>query len=685
MNLNTKILNLHGVGKTIAGRLKKLDLLTVGDLLHYFPYRYEDFSVSTDIDKLREGESANVVGTVELMQNRRARNRRMTITEALVANDSGEIKVIWFNQPFIKKNIHVGDTVSLSGKVKNDYGVFSLISPNYEKLVRGQAVHTQGLVPIYHLTANITQKQIRFLIKQVIDAAELLTDWLPVDILARNKLPTLPEAVRGIHFPENSGELEAARRRLAFNELFLLQVRNQLNKQELAAQRGVKIAFKEKGTKQFVDSLPFKLTNAQKRSAWEIIKDLGQKKPMTRLLEGDVGSGKTVVAGLAMYNAALNKAQSVLMAPTEILAVQHYHTLLKLFSDSGIKIALLTRSEKRFMGDKTKPAQLTRAIAGGEVDIIVGTHAAIQEKIIYNNLALAIVDEQHRFGVEQRKALVAKAQKGVTPHLLSMTATPIPRSLALTIFGDLDISIINEMPKGRIPIITQIIPETKRQEAYAFIRNKINEGQQVFVICPLIDISDKLGVKSVKEEFAKLDNNTFPDIPMAMLHGRMKAEEKDSVMRDFLDKKTMILVATSVIEVGVDVPNATVMMIEGADRFGLAQLHQFRGRVGRGALQSYCFLFTDNTAPRTLQRLQFMVKCNNGFDLANFDLKLRGPGEVFGTAQKGFPDLKIAKVTDQELNKTAREEAENLLLKGKISHKPLKNKLDNFYKTAHLE
>ncbi len=667
LNLDTKIEELYSVGKTIAARLKRLDIETARDLLFYFPFRYEDFREITKIKDLKNNTNANIVGQIELIQNKRSPRKRMNITEALINDESEQIKVIWFNQPFIAKNLHIGDKVSLSGKVTDDNLGLVIKSPIYEKISGLSPTHTQGLVPNYHLTANLTQKQIRFLCKQVIKLVKKIPDTLPKEVAKSQELISLATAIEYIHFPASYEEVEAARKRLGFEELFLLQLQSLLIKQKLDKAKAKKQKFKEKEIKKFVASLPFKLTNAQRQAAWEIIQDTGKARPMSRLLEGDVGSGKTIVAVMAMLNTALNGNQAVLMVPTEILACQHFETIKKLLKNFDISIGLLTRSKK-------ESNQLNSKFEIRNSKLIIGTHSLIQKNIEFANLALAIIDEQHRFGVEQRKALIEKSREkelsseaselsSFSPHFLSMTATPIPRSLALALYGDLDLSIINEMPKGRQKIDTFVVPENKRLDGYKFIRKQIKTGRQIFVICPLIDISDKLGVKSVKEEFKKLDKHIFPDLNIKMLHGRLKSKEKEKIMQDFLDNKVNILVSTSVVEVGVDVPNATIMMIEGADRFGLAQLHQFRGRVGRSEYKSYCFLFTDSTAPNTTARLRAMTKHNNGFDLAKIDLKLRGPGEVYGTMQKGFPVLKIATIFDYEQIKKARLEAETLLKK----------------------
>lgn len=687
LTLQTKLEQLGRIGVATAKKLKKLELNTAQDLLLYFPFRYDDFSKVTLIKDLRPGEAANVVGRLELIQNKRSFRRRMHITEALVTDGDSSVKVIWFNQPFIAKNLKEGNLISIAGKVDKDFSGPYFSAPSYEKLEdhpapqeRGApllgkerigAVHTQGLVPNYHLTEGLTQKQLRFFLSQIVKLADELTDYLPEETRIKYKLLTLGEAVKKIHFPKIPAEAEAARRRIAFNELLLLQLQSQLVRRELVEAKAVAIPFQEEETKKFVAQLKFKLTNDQRKAAWAILRDLEQARPMSRLLEGDVGSGKTVVAALALLNVALAGKQAVILAPTEILAAQHFATLSKLFEETNIKIGLVTRSERRMTKKQEtrnkqdeKPKKKDKLTADDVIqksDIIIGTHALIQDKIEFKNLALAVIDEQHRFGVEQRQALLEKAGSNLTPHLLSLTATPIPRSLALGIYGDLDISVIKESPLGRKKILTKIVPEDKRAMAYKFIREQIAAGRQVFVICPLIDFSDKLGVKAVKQEFERLDKQVFPDLNIGILHGKMKLAEKEKVMKEFLENKIKILVSTSVVEVGVDAPNASVMMIEGAERFGLAQLHQFRGRVGRSIHQSYCFLFSESVAPPSIERLETLVNNFDGFELAKMDLKFRGAGQLFGTQQSGFPELKIATLFDYELMKEAREAALELI------------------------
>jgi len=664
LTLVSPIEQINKVGKATAKKLQKLDIHNVYELVHYYPFRYNDYTKTLPIARLRAGENANTRGMIEFIQNRRSFHRRMTITECLIKDDAASLKIIWFNQPYISKTLKVGDFISVSGLPQDDIVGLQMISPEYEKIINDSTTHTRGLVPVYNLTGGLTNKQLRFLVKSVIGIAGQVEDFLPRDILKKYNLTTLAQSIKDIHFPKTHEALEKAKRRLCFDEWFLVQLASQIKKFELKKQSAESLAFFETETKQFVAGLPFELTAAQKKAAWEIIKDLKKTKPMSRLLEGDVGSGKTVTVALAMLNAALNKKQSALLVPTEILASQHYETLRRLFQATDVKIGLFTRSNKLVNNKQiiiNSKKEVLKLLQEGDVDIVVGTHAMIQENVKFKNLALAIIDEQHRFGVKQRQALREKSGNTNTiPHLLSMTATPIPRSLAQAVYGDLDLSIINQMPKGRKPIQTMVIDESKRADAYELVRTEINKGRQAFVVCPLITESDKLGVKSVEQEFKKLTEDIFTDLNIACLHGRVKAEKKEEIMQQFLDNKINILVSTSVIEVGVDVPNATIMIIEGAERFGMAQLHQFRGRVGRSDLQSFCLLFAGEET-KSKYRLEIFANNSDGFKLAEEDLKMRGPGEVYGTAQKGFPEFKIAKLNDYELIKNAKQAAEKII------------------------
>jgi ATP-dependent DNA helicase RecG len=526
-------------------------------------------------------------------------------------------------------------------------------------------------------------------------------EYLPYEIIKRQNLFGISEAVRQIHFPVSIKKAEVAKRRLAFDELFLVQLYMLKQKKKWQENDAVSVKFDDKLQREikcFVESLPFKLTRAQKVASWNIIKDLEKSKPMNRLLEGDVGSGKTLVALIAALVVVKSGYQVAFMTPTEILARQHFLEAVKRFKSksTSINIALLTGNESRICGEekekKISRKKLLEEIRSGKVDLLIGTHSLIQESVVFKNLAFSIVDEQHRFGIDQRarmqrEVLSAKDGLKTVPHLLSMTATPIPRTLALTVYGDLDLSVLDEMPKGRQKIITKLVAPANRNLAYKFIHGQVKKGRQVFVICPLIEESDVLGVKSVTEEYEKLSEKVYPDLKIGLLHGKMKPREKEEIMQKFSDREIDVLVSTSVVEVGIDVPNATVMLIEGADRFGLAQLHQFRGRVGRGRHQSFCFLFTDSTSSTAHQRLKALVKSSDGFELAEQDLKIRGPGELVGIRQSGLPDLAMASLSDAELIKNARKEAERLIESdGKLSKYPkLSEKLKKFTKKVHLE
>ncbi len=591
---------------------------------------------------------------------------------------------MWFGQPFLTKNLQVGDEIYLSGRVSSDMLGVQMVSPMYERGTAG--AHIARIVPMYPLTAGITQKQLRFLISQVIPLAKEVEDWLPEDLRERVDLMPLAEAIRAIHFPETLDEVKHAERRLKFDELFVLQLRAEMIRQALKRSVAPALAFQEIEVKEFVAGLPFTLTNDQKVAAWEMLQDMQKTEPMNRLLEGDVGSGKTVVAALVMYNAVLSGAQAAIMAPTEILAKQHMVSLAGLLPEQ--RLALLTSSEARAvnveLNEKTKKGieeEVKQKIATGHVDIVVGTHALLTRDVQFHNLGLIVVDEQHRFGVDQRKILKEKSgNPDVTPHFLSMTATPIPRSFALTLYGDLDVSFIRQKPAGRKEIKTRLVAPHHRQKAYDFIRTQVQQGRQVFVICPLIEAADEK--KSVMTEFKKLSTQIFSDLHVAYLHGKMKPKEKDEVMAKFVTGTVDVLVSTSVVEVGVNILNASVMMIEGAERFGLAQLHQFRGRVGRAEHQSYCFLFTDVSSQEAQKRLAFFEKTTDGFALAEYDLQTRGPGDVYGTTQSGMMQLRLATMRDVDLIKVARDVARGVDFE---KYPTLKAKVQEWETTVHLE
>ncbi|PIT86514.1 MAG: DNA helicase RecG, partial [Candidatus Magasanikbacteria bacterium CG10_big_fil_rev_8_21_14_0_10_43_6] len=555
MFLHTKVGTLTRVGKTLETRLKHLGIHTAEDLLWYFPFRYEDFSAIHPIASLEDGMQVTVQGKIALIANKRSARKRTMLTEAVLEDGTHQMRVVWFGQPFITKALAVGDEVYLSGKVKHDmYGV-QMVSPSYEK-VSQETAHTARIVPLYPLTAGITQKQMRFLISQVIDLVGKIEEWLPEVIQDTADVMPLAEAIRAIHFPETLSEMHHAERRLKFDELFLLQLRAEMIRQTLQRSEAVSIPFHEEATKSFVRTLPFELTKDQKVAAWEILQDLEKSSPMNRLLEGDVGAGKTVVAALVMNNVLLAKSQAAIMAPTEILAVQHFESLSKLLPNA--KIGLLTSSELRVLkyelSEKTKKdrrASFIAALKSGEIDIVVGTHALLVPDVQFHELSLVIVDEQHRFGVGQRKTMREKSgNKDTEPHFLSMTATPIPRSFALTLYGDLDISIIKTMPVGRKPIKTRLVSPHHRQKAYGFIQEQVAKGRQVFVICPLIDAGDDVfevgdEKKSVMSEYKKLSEVLFPQLKVAYLHGKMHPKEKDRVMQSFAAGEFDILVSTS--------------------------------------------------------------------------------------------------------------------------------------------
>ena len=658
IDLDSPITKLHGIGTAHAKRLERLGVSTIRDLLYLIPRRHDDFSKLKTINQLEYGEEVTIVGTVWETENCETR-KGMTITTSIISDGTATIRATWFNQPYLIRRLKPGRQIVISGKVDQFLGHLTFQSPEWEPLEK-ELIHTGRLVPVYPLTKGLSARWLRRLMKVTVDHwAERLTDYLPSDLRERFNLLDLQTAINQIHFPDSWEMLERARRRLSFDEFLLIQLgvlRQRRDWQELP---GRAMAVDEELLRSFIASLPFALTDAQRRALREITEDMQKPRPMSRLLQGDVGSGKTVVATAAMLVAVSNGFQAVMMAPTEILAEQHYKTITELLEGIGDKghvphplspnIRLLTGSLS-----KKEKDEIHRRIAAGEVDIVVGTHALIQEGVEFKALGLAVIDEQHRFGVRQRATL---RQKGYNPHVLVMSATPIPRTLALTIYGDLDISIIDEMPPGRQEIKTRWLMPRERERAYSFLRSQIEKGRQAFIICPLIEESEKIETKAAVAEYERLQKEVFPDLRLGLLHGRMKAKEKEEIMGRFYRGELDILVSTPVVEVGIDVPNATVMLVEGADRFGLAQLHQFRGRVGRGEHQSYCLLLADSPSMRGEERLKIIESTQDGFLLAEEDLKMRGPGEFFGTRQSGLPDLKVAKLSDVKILEQARAAA----------------------------
>lgn len=687
LNLDFDISKLHAIAANLASDLKKMGIHTIGDLLWYFPYRYADLSEIKQIKDIDPEEVNSVFVKIIKIKTYRAWRAKMMITEILAEDASGQVEAIWFRQKFISQILKVGDEVYLSGKVKAKKSLWQFVSPNYEK-TKIDPIHSGRLVPIYHLSGKITQKQLRFLINKAIKELPSLDDPLPVEILNKEKYPWLGESLQTIHFPTDQKALNKATQRLKFQELFYLQIKYQLAKKNYQSQATYQIPLDNKLTNQIIKDLPWQLTLDQQKTLYDILADLNKAVPMNRLVEGDVGSGKTIVAILAALSVIASGLQVALMAPTEILAKQHFVSIKKLLPKKYLPhLALLTSSSQKLGDDKEiSKKTLSQKIAQASIKFVVGTHSLIQEKINFNQLALVIIDEQHRFGVRQRKALKDKNKDNKAPHLLSMTATPIPRTLALTLYGDLDISLIQEKPAGRQDIKTFLVPDSKRSDAYKFILEKIQKKEQVFVICPLIDESDQLGLKSVTAEYQKLSQEIFPDLDIRMLHGKLKSEAKEKIMDDFKNNKFPILVATSVIEVGVDIPGATIMIIESAERFGLSQLHQFRGRIGRNNLESFCMLFTSDHSQLNTKRLQALCQSNDGFKLADLDLEMRGSGEIFGNKQTGLIKLKIAKLSDVSLIKKAQLWAQEILTDQKyIKRQDLQKTINTLKTETHLE
>ncbi len=649
--LDSKLKDVLSTTKKHLALLSSLGIETVRELLMYYPRTYTDERESVKVAEMKL-DTVNVVqGKLTAFKMRRGRSG-MYVGEGIISDESGSVPVIWFNQKYLERILRVGRSYYFSGKLKYDRGRSVFNGPKVESISKDM-LHTGRIVPVYHETEGLTSKWLRGKVYGILSHTKEFEDELPEFIKEELSLVSLGKAISDVHFPKTEEDLNKARRRLAFDELFGLQLKYmKMRKAWRDSAKGLVVERADDAMKEFAGELGFTLTKAQRRTLLEILNDMNRGVPMLRLVQGDVGSGKTVVAALAALNAVKSGYQVAFMVPTEVLAKQHFKKLKTQFDRFGISSEILIGG----VGGKQK---IYDGLKSGEIDIVVGTHALIQEKVKFKKLGLAIVDEQHRFGVEQRKTIA----KHGTPHLLSMTATPIPRTLAMIVYGDLDISIIDELPPGRKKIVTRIIQDNKRVDAYKWIRKQIEEeGDQVYVICPLVDDSDKLEeVRSVKAEFERLNEGAFKGLKLGLLHGRMSSQEKDEVMKAFQNGDTQVLVSTSVIEVGVDVPNATIMMIEGAERFGLAQLHQFRGRVGRGDKQSYCFLLPSKFTPEGISRLMALERNHSGFDLAEIDLSMRGPGEIYGTRQSGIPDLKIASFADSELIKVSRDMAARVL------------------------
>jgi ATP-dependent DNA helicase RecG len=707
-DLDSPITVIKGITATVANKFAKLNVRTVGDLLYFFPRRYVDYSRRKPISELIEGEEQTIIGTIWQARVATLGSRRGT--EAIVGDKTGTIRVVWFNQPYLAKSFRTNTMIVISGTVSEFKGNKVFVSPEWELLKDKELIHTGRLVPVYPLTQGLYPKQVRKWTKETVDGhVWQLGDFLPSEIKTRCQLLDLSSAISQIHYPDDQTMAERARGRLSFDELFLLQLGVLAKKRDWKeSQPGNAFHIYQEVISRFLQCLPFTLTQAQERVLKEILTDLKQAKAMSRLLQGEVGSGKTVIATLALLIAAANRYQGALMAPTEVLAEQHYANICGYLSQVGtqepgsepgegtircytaqhscdecwvsrpLTIALLIGSLS-----SSEKARLHDRIKEGKVDIIIGTHALIQKEVEFKKLGLAVIDEQHRFGVLQRSAL---RQKGFNPHVLVMTATPIPRTMALTLYGDLDLSAIDELPPGRQVVKTRWLKPEYREKAYTFLQRQVNNGRQAFIICPLIEESEVLEAKAAKSEYERLSREVFPGLKLGLLHGQMPGNEKEEVMRHFRAGELDILVSTSVVEVGIDVPRASVMMVEGAERFGLSQLHQFRGRVGRDKEQGYCLLIPEKLSPEARERLRLMEKVHNGFVLAEKDLELRGPGEFFGTHQSGLPELKLAKLTDLHSLELARQEAITLFQSDpnlkKAEHQPLRQQLSRVWSQA---
>lgn len=676
MNLTTPLSAIKGVGPKTAEQLELSGLSTVKDLVYFLPRKHEDFSELTSIDKLSPGK-CTIRAVCESVTTRNVR-RGMKVTTAILSDGTGKVQAVWFNQAYRATQLKDSkQEFYFSGEFEFNYNRYQMTNPSVEK-VSDMPVQTDRLLPVYRAVKGLKSQIVRKILAELRPLMTMLPETLPPRVLADHSLISLGDALLKIHFPATSEDIAAAKHRLAFEELFELLLASQLNKQANAALEGWAIPFEKQIVSSFIQALPFELTPAQKKAAWDILQDLEREVPMNRLLQGDVGAGKTVVAAIAARQAVSAGYQVALLAPTEILAVQHAKTIANLLQPFDVSVALLSGS----VSAKRREPMLG-ALKDGTAHVVVGTHALLEPSVQFHKLGLVVIDEQHRFGVNQRQKLLDKSSR--MPHLLAMTATPIPRSLALTVYGELDVSIINQKPAERVPIITKIWSPVSRKELYAEIDKQIADGRQAYVVCRLIDDNPQNEAKSVEAEYKKLQNSIFGHRRIGLLHGRMKPTEKDAVMQQFLAREIDILVSTTVIEVGVDVPNATAMLIEDADQYGLSQLHQLRGRVGRSSYQSYCYLLTSDTK-KPSQRLREVERSNDGFYLAEVDLRLRGPGEIYGRAQHGALNLQIATLADTTLIADAQVAAKDFVRSGAdlLQYKQLSHNVERYQRLTTL-
>lgn len=682
--LSQSVTKIKGIGPKVASLIEKLGATTIWELLYLFPRRHDDYTRMIPIQQLKYGDQVTVIGTIWETRARRTRNNQVVV-QSVVSDGTAKIQATWFNQPWIADKLQAGSQIVLSGKVDQYLGRLVFNSPEWEPL-EIDPLKTRRIVPIYPLTQGLSANRLRDFVRTAVkEWAAKVPDPLPDHIREKHKLFTLPQAIQQQHFPDDHDALFQARRRLVFDEHFLLQLGMQTQRQEWQSNPSTPIPVEPVHMVRFRNALEFELTNAQQRVIDEILADMASAVPMNRLLQGDVGAGKTVVAAAAMMATVQSGMQAALMAPTEILAEQHFQGLSKLLAPMGIEIRLLTGS--------TPPAEKSTIygdLAIGSIQLIIGTHALIQEAVHFKNLGLAVIDEQHRFGVDQRKALRQKGEiindQPHAPHVLVMSATPIPRSLALSLYGDLDLSILDEMPPGRQEIRTKWLQTRERERAYTFIQRQVDAGRQAYIIYPLVEESETLDEKSAVAEYDRLQKQVFPKLKLGLIHGRLSSSDKEAAMRAFYAGETNILVSTTVIEVGVDVPNATVMMVDGANRFGLAQLHQLRGRVGRGEHQSFCMLVSDAGTAVAEERLTALEDSNDGFALAEKDLELRGPGEFFGRRQSGLPELQLASLLDMEMLEMTQQEARAIIEKDPDlslpEHQPLRDRIAQFWDRA---